>query len=173
MRVLESTRSLNDACEIKRQLIQQEAPLRFRLALSPSDIDPEGAPIDSTARVYRELTVPSPFFQGQITHDKSRINLHVPGLGIPTIPSQITGPLLAEEDVRTLGCLISHPAHVNNTCGRFTTESRVEALVPERAFFNVPDLPLFPLSTRSDQRQYWAGCQDKFTRDLKDMPRTH
>lgn len=170
MRVLESTRSLNDACEIKRQLIQQEAPLRFRLDLSPVDIDPDGAPIDSTTRVYRELTIPSPFFQGQITHDKSRINLNVPGLGIPTIPSQRTGPLLAADDVGTLSRLVSHPANINNTCGRFTTASRFEALVPDRAFFNVPDLPVFPLSTRSDQRQHWSGCQDTFTRDLKHMP---
>jgi len=166
MRVLESTRTLNDACEVKRQLLQQQAPLRFRLAVPPTSLA-DGTPLDSSTRVYAERPIISPYFHGQITHDRTRDNLQVNGLGIPTMPSQQRGPLVTREDMQTLSGLYAQPAEVNNTCGRFTVDSRFEVVEPTRAFFHVPHLPEYPASTRAEQRQHWFGCQANFVTDLK------
>lgn len=168
MKFLESTRALNDACEVKRQLLQIEAPLRFRLAVPPTALA-DGTPLDSTTRVYAERPIISPYFQGKITHDRTRDNLQKEGLGIPTLPSQVSGPLLKQDELDILNHMRSHPSGVNTTCGRFTVDPRWEAVEPTRAMFYVPHLPEYPTSTRAEQRQHWFGCQDNFVNDLRNL----
>jgi hypothetical protein len=164
MKVLESTRSINDACEVKRQLLQQQAPLRFRTTISPQTLS-NGAPIDSTIKVYAERPIIERF--AKLTRDKARVNLDVGGLGIPTLPSLTTGPLLLNDDVDSLSGIRPHPESIRGKCGRFLIQGRVEAVAPTKAMFYAPNLPNFPSSTRADQRSYWSGCQDNFVKELK------
>lgn len=169
MQVLASTRTLNDACEVKRRLLQETAPLRFVMGVSPEMFVVGGreAPVDSTVKVYANRPITNPTFQGALTHDRSRQSLRVPGLGILTVPGQTSGPLLATDDLARLSGLRSHPANINNVCGRPTIAAQFEALPPTRALMHAEHLPQYPMSTRADQRQHWSCCQSKFVSELK------
>jgi hypothetical protein len=166
MKILESTRTINDACEVKRQLLQQEAPLRFRMAVPPTALA-DGTPLDSSTRVYAERPIINPYFHGQLTRDRARINVQKEGFGIPTLPGTTTGPLLAPDTFESLTQMRSHPGEIVNTCGRFTMEPRWEAVEPRKALLDIPNLPEYPSSTRAEHRQHWSGCQNNFVRELK------
>jgi hypothetical protein len=169
MDVLASTRTLNDACEVKRRLIQESAPLRFVMGVSPDMyvIGGRDAPVDSSIKVYANRPITNPTFQGKLTHDRSRQSLHVPELGILTVPGQTSGRLLASEDLARLSDLRAHPANITNICGRPTIAAQFEALPPTRALMHAEHLPQYPMSTRADQRQHWSCCQSTFVRELK------
>lgn len=169
MHVLASTRTLNDACEVKRRLIQETAPLRFVMGVSPDMYVVGGreTPADSTIKVYANRPITNPTFQGKLTHDRSRQSLHVPELGILTVPGQTSGPLLAADGIERLSGLRSHPANITNVCGRPTIAAQFEVLPPTRALIHADHLPQYPMSTRADQRQHWSCCQSKFVHELK------
>jgi hypothetical protein len=165
MDVLQSTRSINDACEVQRQLLQQQAPLRFVTAVALRALV-DGVPLDGTTKVYAELPIASPYFHGKLTRDRSRVNARVGGLGIATMPPQMSGPLLSTDDVDTLSRMRPRPCEGPCApCGRIVAGARFEALAPCRAL--VDEFHVYPSSTRAEQREHWAGCQSKFTAELK------
>lgn len=165
-KTLQSTRSINDVCEIQRQLMQQQAPLRFRMTVSPESLTAGGQrPIDSSASVYGNLPVVERF--SKLTRDKSRTTLQTPGLGIPTTPSQTTGPLLSASEIQVSSMARPLPSGIDARCGRFVVDPRTFEVLAPRAMFDAHHLPHYPSSTRSEQRSHWNQCQDKFVSDLK------
>lgn len=165
VRLYQSTRTNSDACEVRRQALQQEAPLKFRTTVPPSSVAGI-TPVDSTI-VYAERPVYDRYALGvgKLTHDRSRDNLQVRGLGIPTLPSQVSGPLLnaaeIDQEIR------SHPQGVVNACGRFVVDPRTFEVLAPKALIDVPNLPAFPASTRADQRDHWIGCEATFQKEIK------
>jgi hypothetical protein len=170
MMTLQNTRSINDACEIQKQIVQQGAPLRFITSISPAALA-DGTPLDGTTNVYNNLQIYDPFFaSGKLTHERTRMNVQVRGMGILTSPNQTSGQLLYGNDVDMLTSLRPNQAEISNTCGRFTIGPYIEAVTPSLAIPQIDDMPWAPKSSRVDQRNYWSGCQDNFIKELKQMP---